>query len=146
MKKTRDSAHSGRSWLGVNAVHGAAPVLTRLTEYTPHAVEVDGLVFREGLNAVGIRGGVAGNIIPDECVVTVNYRFAPDRDVAAADIAAGNSAAGNSAARGAACPRATYLLTACRRATYPRADGPVASRRRPDSMGLLIPVALTHQP
>lgn len=79
------AAHSARSWLGVNAIHGAAPVLTRLVGYTPRAVEVDGLVYREGLNAVGIRGGIAGNVIPDECVVTVNYRFAPDRDVAAAE-------------------------------------------------------------
>jgi succinyl-diaminopimelate desuccinylase len=40
---------------------------------------IDGLEYREGLNAVGIRGGVAGNVVPGECVVTVNYRFAPDR-------------------------------------------------------------------
>jgi succinyl-diaminopimelate desuccinylase len=40
---------------------------------------VDGLAYHEGLNAVGIRGGVAGNVIPDECVVSVNFRFAPDR-------------------------------------------------------------------
>ena len=42
---------------------------------------VDGLEYREGLNAVGIRGGIAGNVIPDECIVTVNYRFAPDKTV-----------------------------------------------------------------
>ncbi len=40
---------------------------------------VDGLEYHEGLNAVAISGGVAGNVVPDECVVTVNYRFAPDR-------------------------------------------------------------------
>ncbi len=73
------AAHSARSWLGVNAIHGAAPVLTRLAEYAPRAAEVDGLVFREGLNAVGIRGGIAGNVIPDRCVISVNHRFAPDR-------------------------------------------------------------------
>ena len=28
---------------------------------------------------MGIRGGVAGHVIPDECVVSVNYRFAPSR-------------------------------------------------------------------
>jgi len=72
-------AHSGRDWLGVNAIHAAAPVLARLAEYRARAVDVEGLVYRECLNAVGITGGVAGNVIPDECAVTVNYRFAPDR-------------------------------------------------------------------
>ncbi|HET9657068.1 MAG TPA: succinyl-diaminopimelate desuccinylase [Kineosporiaceae bacterium] len=73
------AAHSARSWLGRNAVHEAGVVLDRLRTYLPRVAEVDGLLFREGLNAVRIRGGVAGNVIPDECVVTVNYRFAPDR-------------------------------------------------------------------
>jgi succinyl-diaminopimelate desuccinylase len=72
-------AHSARSWLGVNAIHAAAPVLARLAAYEPRVVDVDGLTYREGVNAVGISGGVAGNVIPDECTVTVNYRFAPDR-------------------------------------------------------------------
>ena len=72
-------AHSGRDWLGVNAIHAAAPILTRLAEYQARQVDVEGLVYRECLNAVGIAGGVAGNVIPDECTVTVNYRFAPDR-------------------------------------------------------------------
>lgn len=72
-------AHSARSWLGSNAIHAAAPVLARLASYEARTVDVDGLTYREGLNAVGIAGGVAGNVIPDECVVTVNYRFAPDR-------------------------------------------------------------------
>jgi len=71
-------AHSGRSWLGTNAIHAAAPVLGRLATYEPREVELDGCVYREGLNAVAIDGGVAPNIIPDECTVTVNYRFAPD--------------------------------------------------------------------
>jgi succinyl-diaminopimelate desuccinylase len=72
-------AHSARSWLGVNAIHAAAPVLTRLAEYQARTVDVDGLTYREGLNAVAITGGVAGNVVPDACAVTVNYRFAPDR-------------------------------------------------------------------
>lgn len=72
-------AHSARSWLGENAIHAAAPVLSRLVVYSPREVDVDGLTYREGLNAVAIKGGVAGNVIPDECTVTVNYRFAPDR-------------------------------------------------------------------
>ena len=72
-------AHSARAWVGHNAIHDAAPVLAILAAYVPAELEVDGLVYREGLNAVGITGGVAGNVIPDEAVVSVNYRFAPSR-------------------------------------------------------------------
>ena len=77
-------AHSARSWLGVNAIHAAAPVLATLQAYQARTVEIDGCGYREGLQAVGIRGGVAGNVVPDECTVTVNFRFAPDRDLPAA--------------------------------------------------------------
>jgi len=72
-------SHSARSWMGSNAVHAAGEVLTRLAGHRADEVEIDGLVYREGLNAVGITGGVAGNVIPDECRVTVNYRFAPSK-------------------------------------------------------------------
>jgi len=72
-------AHSARAWVGHNAIHDAAAILDILAAYEPREVEVEGLVYREGLNAVGISGGVAGNIIPDECMVHVNYRFAPSR-------------------------------------------------------------------
>jgi len=75
------TAHSARAWMGRNAIHAAHEVLDRLAAYAPADVDVDGLVYREGLNAVGIRGGIAGNVVPDECVVTVNYRFAPSRTV-----------------------------------------------------------------
>jgi succinyl-diaminopimelate desuccinylase len=78
-------AHSARSWLGDNAVHRAAEVLDRLRGYEARQVEIDGCRYREGLQAVGIAGGVAGNIVPDECVVTVNFRFAPDRTISAAE-------------------------------------------------------------
>ena len=77
-------AHSARSWVGDNAIHKAAPILDILAAYEPQSIEVDGLVYREGLNAVIISGGVAGNVIPDECVVQVNFRFAPSRSAAAA--------------------------------------------------------------
>ena len=72
-------AHSARAWVGHNAIHDVAPILTKLAAYTPREVEVDGLVYKEGLNAVGISGGVAGNVIPDEAMVHVNYRFAPNQ-------------------------------------------------------------------
>lgn len=78
------AAHSARAWKGVNAVHLAAPLLTALDKYEAANVEVDGLVYREGLNAVRVSGGIAGNVIPDACTVTINYRFAPGISVAGA--------------------------------------------------------------
>ncbi len=72
-------AHSARSWLGVNAVHALAPILERLAGYAARSVEIDGCVYREGLQAVRIDGGVAGNVVPDAASVDVNFRFAPDR-------------------------------------------------------------------
>ena len=78
-------AHAARSWNGANAVHAAGEVLRRLDAYQARTVVIDGCTYREGMNAVGIRGGVAGNVIPDRCEVEVNYRFAPDRSEAEAE-------------------------------------------------------------
>ncbi len=84
VRATGERAHSARSWKGVNAIHQASPILERLTAYQPRRPLIDGLEYHEGLNAVSIRGGVAGNVLPDECVVEVNHRFAPDRSEAEA--------------------------------------------------------------
>jgi succinyl-diaminopimelate desuccinylase len=72
-------AHTARAWMGNNAVHAMGTVLDRLATYEPRRPEIDGCHYREALQAVGIHGGVAGNVVPDECVLTVNHRFAPDR-------------------------------------------------------------------
>jgi succinyl-diaminopimelate desuccinylase len=85
IRTTGKRAHSARAWAGDNAIHNAAPILTLLAGYEARTVAVDGLEYREGLSAVGVRGGVAGNVVPDEAVVTVNYRFAPDTSGAQAE-------------------------------------------------------------
>jgi len=79
-----ERAHSARWWMGSNAIHAAGEVLARLGTYQPRRPVIDGLEYREGLNAVRIVGGVAGNVLPDVCRVSVNYRFAPDRSEQAA--------------------------------------------------------------
>jgi succinyl-diaminopimelate desuccinylase len=85
LELTGRRAHSARSWLGVNAIHGASGVLATLAGYRAREVDIDGCLYREGLNAVRIEGGVAGNVVPDVCTVTVNFRYAPDRDEDAAE-------------------------------------------------------------
>jgi succinyl-diaminopimelate desuccinylase len=82
---TGKRAHTARSWMGKNAIHEAGAILDILRSWNPRQPVVDGLEYHEGLNAVEISGGVAGNVVPDECVVTVNYRFAPDRGEAEAE-------------------------------------------------------------
>lgn len=80
-----ERAHSARAWMGSNAIHKAAPALAKLAAYQPRKPVVDGLEYHEGLNAVGVTGGVATNVIPDSCVLTVNFRYAPDRSEAEAE-------------------------------------------------------------
>ncbi len=76
---TGQAAHSARSWMGHNAIHDLSTVLTSLASHEPRRIIVDGLEYREGLNAVRIGGGVAGNVIPPEAWVEINYRYAPDK-------------------------------------------------------------------
>jgi succinyl-diaminopimelate desuccinylase len=85
VRTTGERAHSARSWKGANAIHAAGDILARLNAYESRRPVIDGLEYREGLNATRIHGGVAGNVIPDECVVSVNFRFAPDRSEADAE-------------------------------------------------------------
>ncbi|MDN5763411.1 MAG: succinyl-diaminopimelate desuccinylase [Microlunatus sp.] len=79
------AAHSARAWRGHNAIHDAGGLLQRLAEHVPAQIEVEGLTYREGLNAVAITGGIAGNVIPDRCRIEINYRFAPDKDASQAE-------------------------------------------------------------
>ncbi len=61
----------------MNAIHAAAALLGRLASHESRTVEIEGLAFRESLQVVRVEGGVANNVVPDECAVTVNRRFAP---------------------------------------------------------------------
>lgn len=74
-----ERAHSARPWMGRNAVHRLALLLTLLDTHEPRQPVIDGLHFREALQAVAVSGGVATNVIPDAAMVALNHRFAPDR-------------------------------------------------------------------
>ncbi len=77
-------AHVARPWMGRNAVYRLAPVLALLDAWAPRRAVVDGCEYRESLQAVGVAGGVAANVVPDMASVELNYRFAPDRGLDAA--------------------------------------------------------------
>jgi succinyl-diaminopimelate desuccinylase len=72
-------AHTARPWMGRNAIHRAAGVLSTLAAYEARRPVIDGCEFRESLQAVFIEGGLAGNVVPDRVSLTINHRFAPDR-------------------------------------------------------------------
>jgi succinyl-diaminopimelate desuccinylase len=75
------AAHSARPWLGVNAVALAFEGLRDVFELQPNDVDVDGLLFREVLSVTQIHGGIASNVIPGRCEVTLNFRYAPGRTI-----------------------------------------------------------------
>jgi succinyl-diaminopimelate desuccinylase len=80
-----ERAHTARPWQGRNAAHRAAPVLARLAAHEIEPVEENGLVYRQALQVVEVKAGVAGNVVPDRCTVAVNRRYAPSISVEEAE-------------------------------------------------------------
>ena len=78
-------AHTARAWMGRNAIHRLAPVLAALAAYEPRRPVISGCAYHEALLAVGIEGGVSGNVVPDAATVLIGHRFAPDRTTTEAE-------------------------------------------------------------
>jgi succinyl-diaminopimelate desuccinylase len=78
-------AHTARAWLGRNAIHKLGRVTTLLDAYEPRRPVIQGCQYHEGLQAVMVEGGIAGNVVPDRATITINHRFAPDRTPANAE-------------------------------------------------------------
>ena len=81
VSSTGKRSHSARWWNGENAIHKTNKILEILNNYKSREPEIDGYKFREGLQAVKINGGIAGNVVPDSVSVSINHRFAPDTTI-----------------------------------------------------------------
>lgn len=88
------AAHSARPWEGANALTAAGEFLTELHCLPPAELTVDDLPFVEVFTATRAwtgpptsQGGGfnARNVVPEAFTVNVNYRFAPDKDLAQAE-------------------------------------------------------------
>ncbi len=82
-----ERAHTARPWMGSNAIHRTAPLLSALANYVPREPVIDGCHFIESIQAVLLEGGHAGNVVPDSAVVTIHHRYAPDQTDAEAEAA-----------------------------------------------------------
>lgn len=85
VRVTGKSAHSARPWLGVNAVERASRWLAEVTRFPVTAVDVQGIEYRETLQVTTLHAGRARNVVPDELVANLNYRYPPDRTPAEAE-------------------------------------------------------------
>jgi succinyl-diaminopimelate desuccinylase len=78
-------AHTARPFIGRNAIHRLAPLLETVAGWESRQVVLDGCTYAEQLQVVAVDGGVAGNVVPDTATATINFRYAPDRDLAGAE-------------------------------------------------------------
>ena len=72
-------AHTARPFTGLNALHRLGELLSRVASYEPREVVMDGVTYTEQLQAVGVEGGIAANVVPDYARCLLNHRVAPDR-------------------------------------------------------------------
>jgi succinyl-diaminopimelate desuccinylase len=78
-------AHTARPFTGRNAIHRLGTLLQTVASWESRTVVLDGCTYAEQLQAVAVEGGVAGNVVPDAASVTLNFRYAPDRQLADAE-------------------------------------------------------------
>ncbi len=86
VRVTGKSAHSARPWLGINAIERGAPWLAEITRFPVSVASIGGVEYRETLQVTTLRSGRAKNVIPDELVANLNYRFPPDRTIEQAEV------------------------------------------------------------
>jgi succinyl-diaminopimelate desuccinylase len=78
-------AHTARPFMGRNAIHRLGPLLQTVAAWESRVVALDGCAYAEQLQVVAVDGGVAANVVPDAASVTINFRYAPDRQAADAE-------------------------------------------------------------
>lgn len=80
-----ESAHSATPERGKNAIFAAGRLITALEAHSEELVAIPPSteVGPATLLVAMINGGIAGNVVPDRCVLTVGRRMAPGEDVQA---------------------------------------------------------------
>jgi succinyl-diaminopimelate desuccinylase len=73
------SGHSARPWLADNAIHRLAKAVSALADVPATEHVYDGLTFTEVVSVTRIEGGIALNVVPDEAIAKVNYRYPPGK-------------------------------------------------------------------
>jgi len=92
---TGKSVHSGLSHLGINAIEQAVRVMNALLQLKARVITRKSSVpahpdtclkyMESRLNINMVRGGLKANIVPDECVITIDRRLIPEENLDDAD-------------------------------------------------------------
>jgi succinyl-diaminopimelate desuccinylase len=78
-------AHTARPFTGRNAIHRLGPAAQRWPAGRAGPSCSTGAPTPSSSRRWRSTGGVAGNVVPDAASLTLNFRYAPDRDMAEAE-------------------------------------------------------------
>ncbi len=73
------AAHSARPWTGENALYNALPLINHMANLKEKTVDVNNLEFKDVISITECEISKGRTTIPDECILNINYRFAPNK-------------------------------------------------------------------
>ena len=72
------AAHSARPWVGENPIYKIGDISKKVSDNEITLLDIEGLEFKQVLSITKVSSGIANNVIPDEAILNINFRFSPE--------------------------------------------------------------------
>ena len=72
------AAHSARPWVGENPIYKIGDISKKVSDNEITLLDIEGLEFKQVLSITKVSSGIANNVIPDEAMLNINFRFSPE--------------------------------------------------------------------